>query len=238
MKGPNFKKIEKIIGVQFKNIDLLKQALTHRSFLNEHPEWLDIGHNEKLEFLGDAVIGLITAEYLYKKYPQLQEGELTSLRAALINGNSLLEAAAETGIQDYLLVSKGEKKELKKHQPYFLANAIEALVGAIYLDQGYTEAEKFAKKYLLVKADKIFKTKSFRDPKSIFQEKSQEILSITPTYKLIKSWGPDHAKQFEIGVYLKDKLIAQGEGCSKQEAEVQAAEKALLKKEWQEKAKK
>jgi len=228
----DFHKIEKIIEVQFRNIDLLKRALTHRSFLNEHQEWSKIGHNERLEFLGDAVIGLVTAEYLYKRYPQFQEGELTSLRAALINSHSLLEAVNEIGIQDYLLVSKGEKKELKKHHPYFLANAVEAIVGAIYLDQGYKEAEKFIEKYLLARTDKILKTGSFRDPKSIFQEKSQEILGITPTYKSLKSWGPDHLKQFKVGVYLKGKLVAEGEGYSKQEAEIRAAQEALLKQGW------
>lgn len=228
----NFDKVEQIINVRFKNIDLLKQALTHRSFLNEHSEWASIGHNEKLEFLGDAVAELVTTEYLYKKYPQLQEGELTSLRAALINSNALFEAAEQLGIRDYLLVSKGEQKELKKHCPYFLANAVESIIGAIYLDQGYQKAKKFIEEYLLKKADQVFKTKSFRDSKSVFQEKSQEILSSTPVYKLLKAWGPDHEKKFKVGVYLKDELIAQGQGFSKQEAETQAAQKALQIKEW------
>ena len=228
----DFHKFEQIINVQFKNIDLLKQALTHRSFLNEHSEWVNIGHNEKLEFLGDAVVELIVTEYLYKKYPQLQEGELTSLRAALINSNALFKAAEQLGIRDYLLVSKGEQKELKKHCPYFLANAVESIIGAIYLDQGYEEAAKFIHEYLLKKSDQVLETKSFRDAKSVFQEKSQEILSLTPVYKLLETWGPDHEKQFKVGVYLKDKLIAKGKGYSKQEAETQAAQKALKIKEW------
>lgn len=229
----DFHKIEKILGLKFKNIDLLKRALTHRSFLNENKEWSQVGNNERLEFLGDAVFGLIAAEYLYRKYPNLREGELTSLRAALINSDSLLEVADKLEIKKYLLVSKGEKNELKKTHPYFLANAIESIVGAIYLDQGLKEAKKFIENNILSKTDQILKTGSYRDPKSVFQEKSQEILGITPVYRFLKAWGPDHLKQFKVGVYLKEKLIAEGEGYSKQEAEINAAQEALLRKEWQ-----
>jgi ribonuclease-3 len=228
----DFHKIEKKLGLKFNNIDLLKRALTHRSFLNENKEWSKIGQNERLEFLGDAVFGLIAAEYLFREYPHLKEGELTSLRAALINGNSLLEVADKLEIKKYLLVSKGEKKELKKSHPYFLANAIESIVGAIYLDQGLEQTRKFIEKHILVKANQLLKTGSHKDPKSIFQEKSQELLGITPVYRFLKAWGPDHSKQFKTGVYLKDKLIAEGEGFSKHEAETKAAQKALLKKEW------
>ncbi|MDD3098237.1 MAG: ribonuclease III [Candidatus Pacebacteria bacterium] len=228
----DFHKIEKKLGLKFNNIDLLKRALTHRSFLNENKEWFKIGQNERLEFLGDAVFGLIAAEYLFRKYPKLKEGELTSLRAALINSNSLLEVADKLEIKKYLLVSKGEKKELKKAHPYFLANAVESIVGAIYLDQGLEETSEFIEKHILVKADQILKTGSHRDSKSVFQEKSQELLGITPIYKFLESWGPDHSRQFKTGVYLKEKLIAEGEGFSKHEAETKAAEKALLKKGW------
>lgn len=228
----DFHKIEKNLGLEFNNIDLLKRALTHRSFLNEHKEWRKIGHNERLEFLGDSVLGMIVADYLFKKYSNLREGELTALRAALVNSDSLLEVADRLGLKKYLLVSRGEKNGLKKIHPYFLANAIEALVGAIYLDKGFEDAKKFVEKNILLKTEQIFKTGAYKDPKGLFQEKSQEILGITPVYKTLESWGPDHLKQFRVGVYINGELISKGEGYSKQEAEVNAANKALSKKGW------
>ncbi|MDD5760467.1 MAG: ribonuclease III [Candidatus Pacebacteria bacterium] len=231
--GEDFSKIEKKLGLKFKNIDLLKQALTHRSFLNEHKEWSRIGHNERLEFLGDAVLGFIVAECLYNKYPHFQEGELTNLRATLINSNALLEVATKLDIREYLLVSKGEKRDLEKTSPYFLADTIEAIIGAIYLDQGIEEARRFVKQHILVRIEEILQGGRFKDFKSIFQEKSQEILGATPNYKLLKSWGPDHLKQFRVGVYIADDLIAEGEGYSKQEAETKAAESALKKRGWE-----
>lgn len=228
----DFHKIEKILGLEFNNIDLLKRALTHRSFLNEHKEWKKIGHNERLEFLGDSVLGLIVADYLFKEYPFLREGELTALRAALINSDFLLGVANELDLKKYLLVSKGEKDELKKAHPYFLANAIESIVGAIYLDKGFEGAKKFVGKHILLKAEAIFKNGDYKDPKSLFQEKSQAILNITPVYKTLGSKGPDHLKQFRVGVYLEKELVAKGEGYSKQEAEINAAQEALSKKKW------
>jgi len=228
----DFRKIEKILGLEFNNLDLLKRALTHRSFLNENKEWREIGHNERLEFLGDSVLGLIVAEYLFKEFLDLMEGELTALRAALVNSDSLLDVASKLNLKKFLLVSKGEKNELEKTHPYFLANAIEAIVGAIYLDKGFDESRKFVKKHILYKTEMIFKNKSYKDPKSVFQEKSQENLSATPIYKTLESWGPDHLKNFSVGVYINKKLIAKGEGFSKQEAEVNAAKKALSKKKW------
>ncbi len=223
----NFHKAEKDFGLTFNNIDFLKQALTHRSFLNEHKNWQKIGHNERLEFLGDAVLEIAVSEYLFRNYPNLQEGELTGIRAALINSDSLLEIANRLDLKNYILVSKGEEKELKKSQPYLLANAVEAIVGALYLDQGIKAAEKFIEKQILVKAPDIIKKRSYKDPKSLFQEKSQKFYGITPSYKIIKSWGPDHNKKFQVGVYLKEKLVASGEGFSKQEAEINAASEAL-----------
>lgn len=228
----DFRKIEKILGLEFNNIDLLKRALTHRSFLNEHKEWKKIGHNERLEFLGDAVLGMITANYLFKKYPELKEGKLTFLRASIINSNSLLEVAKRLNLKNFILVSKGEKNGFKKVHPHFLANAVEAIIGAIYLDKGLEQAERFIKKYILSKADKNIKSGNYKDYKSLFQEKSQEILQITPVYKTLKTWGPDHLKQFEVGVYLDKELVARGDGYSKQEAETKAAQKALSKKGW------
>ncbi|MCK4805909.1 MAG: ribonuclease III, partial [Candidatus Pacebacteria bacterium] len=222
----------KILGLEFNNLDLLKRALTHRSFLNENKEWREIGHNERLEFLGDSILGLIVAEYLFKEFSKLMEGELTALRAALINSDSLLDVADKLNLKRYLLVSKGEKHELEKAHPYFLANTVEAIVGAIYLDKGFDESKKFVQKHILSKTERILETESYKDPKSVFQEKSQKNLSITPIYKTLESWGPDHLKQFQVGVYLNKEFIAQGEGYSKQEAEVNAAKKALSKKKW------
>jgi len=227
----DFKKISQALNISFQNFDLLKEALTHRSFLNEHRDW-NIPHNERLEFLGDSILGFVVADNLIKQYPQFAEGELTSLRAALVNSDSLLVVAKELKLEDYLLVSRGEAKELKNSRSYLLANAIEALIGALYLDGGIEKAKDFVKKYILSKAETILQTASYKDAKSLFQEKSQELLGITPTYKSLKSWGPDHAKQFEVGVYLNEDLISQGEGYSKQEAELNAAQKALELKDW------
>lgn len=227
----DFKKITQVLNISFQKLDLLKEALTHRSFLNEHRDW-GIPHNERLEFLGDSILGFIVAEYLIKHYPQFSEGELTSLRAALVNSDSLLSVAKELKLEDYLLVSHGEAKELKNSRSYLLANAIEALIGAFYLDGGIEKAKDFIQKYILSKTETIIQTASYKDAKSLFQEKSQELLSITPIYKSLKSWGPDHVKQFEVGVFLDEDLIAQGTGYSKQEAEINAAQKALELKGW------
>jgi len=227
----DFKKISQILNISFQKLDLLKEALTHRSFLNEHRDW-GIPHNERLEFLGDSILGFVVAEYLIKHYPQFSEGELTSLRAALVNSDSLLAIAKELKLEDYLLVSHGEARELKNSRSYLLANTIEALIGAFYLDGGIEKAKDFIKKYILSKTETILQTASYKDAKSLFQEKSQELLGITPIYKSLKSWGPDHAKQFEVGVYLNEDLISQGTGYSKQEAEINAAQKALESKGW------
>jgi len=228
----DFYKIQKILGLEFNDLDLFKRALTHRSFLNENKEWRKIGHNERLEFLGDSVLGLIVAEYLFKEFSKLREGDLTALRAALINSDSLLDVADKLNLKKYLLVSKGEKNELEKAHPYFLANTVEAIVGAIYMDKGFNESKKFVTKHILSKTERILRTESYKDPKSVLQEKSQANLSVTPIYKTLESWGPDHLKKFRVGVYFKKELIAKGEGHSKQEAEVNAAKQALSKKKW------
>jgi len=227
----DFQKIAQLLNLSFQNLDLLKEALTHRSFLNEHRDW-NIPHNERLEFLGDSILGFVIADNLIKQYPQFTEGELTSLRAALVNSDSLLAVAKELKLRDYLLVSRGEARELKNSRSYLLANTIEALIGALYSDGGIDKAKDFIKKYIFSKAETILQTASYKDAKSLFQEKSQALLGITPTYKSLKSWGPDHAKQFEVGVYLNEDLISQGEGYSKQEAELKAAQKALELKGW------
>jgi len=227
----DFSALEKKLQLDFKNKDLLIQAFVHRSYLNEHPDFR-LGHNERLEFLGDAVIELIVTEYLYEKYPQKTEGELTNWRAALVNANQLAEVAQEIGLGEFLLLSKGEEKDNSKARHYILANTFEALLGSIYLDLGYEVSKEFIKEYLLNKLPRIIERGLFKDPKSRFQEESQERLGITPTYKVLEEWGPDHAKHFIVGVFLNEELIAKGQGSSKQEAEIEAAKEALNIKSW------
>jgi ribonuclease-3 len=227
----NFAKLEKIIGIKFKKREFLKEALTHRSFLNEKPN-RKLKHNERLEFLGDAVLELIVTEYLYKKYPDKPEGELTNFRAALVKASSLFQVSSDLGLNNFLLLSKGEAKDLGKARQFILADALEALIGAIYLDRGYEAARSFIEKKILVPQVAKVKKEGLRDAKSLFQEKAQEIEGVTPVYKIISDWGPDHNKHFITGVYLGDKLIAEGEGSSKQEAHQSAAEMALKKRKW------
>jgi ribonuclease-3 len=228
----NFAILEKSLGLEFKNRDLLIEAFCHRSYLNEHPDF-PLPHNERLEFLGDAVLELIVTEYLYKKYPEKNEGELTNWRAALVNAKILGELAKDLGFNDFLLLSKGEEKETGKARLYILANTFEALIGAIYLDQGYEVAKNFVEKNLIEKKlPEIIEKGLFKDPKTRFQEEAQERVKITPTYKVLEEWGPDHAKHFVVGVFLGNELIAKGEGSSKQEAEEEAAKNALKIKGW------
>lgn len=226
-----FEKLEKKIGVNFKNKDLLTQAFCHRSFLNENPD-AKLENNERLEFLGDAVLELVITEYLYQKYPKKSEGELTNWRAALVNSKMLGDLAQELNFNDYLLLSKGEEKELGKARQYILANSFEALIGSIYLDSGYKKCQKFIENNLVKKLPEIIEEGLFRDAKSHFQEEAQERVGITPSYNVLKESGPDHAKQFIIGVFLDQTLVAQGEGSSKQEAEETAAKNALEIKKW------
>ena len=227
----NYSKLEKIIGFKFKNKGFLKEALTHRSYLNEKPA-LKIKHNERLEFLGDAVLELIVTGYLFHKYPQKPEGELTNFRAALVKSLTLFQIADEINLNDYLLLSKGEAKDVGKARHFILANALEALIGAIYLDGGYDAAASFIEKNFLANRVEAFEKSGLRDAKSLFQEKSQEQESATPVYKILSEWGPDHDKHFVAGVYLGDKLIAEGKSSSKQEAQQEAAEAGLKKKKW------
>jgi ribonuclease-3 len=227
----DFEPFEKKLGLKFKNKDLLTQAFTHRSYLNENPKF-ELAHNERLEFLGDAVIELIVTEELYKKYPDKPEGELTNWRAALVNAKMLCSVAEELGFNDFLLLSRGESKETGKARAYILANTFEALLGSMYLDQGYKNCDDFIKKYLLTKLPEIIEEGSYKDSKSKFQECSQEKVGVTPTYKVLKESGPDHDKKFIVGVYLNETLVAEGQGSSKQEAQEDAAELALNVKKW------
>lgn len=223
-------KLESKIEIKFKNKNLLTQSLVHRSYLNEHPNFF-LEHNERLEFLGDAVLELIVTNYLYNTYKN-PEGDLTSWRAALVNAKILSQLASSIDLDHFLYLSKGEAKDQGKAREYILADAFEALIGAIFLDQGLDKTAKFLKKQLIVKLPNILKNKLYIDPKTRFQEISQDKLKITPTYKVLKESGPDHAKYFKIGVFLNDELITEGEGMSKQEAQLKAAENALKVKKW------
>lgn len=228
----NFSKFEEKINIEFKDKILLKQAFTHRSYLNENPS-LALEQNERLEFLGDAVLELAITEYLYKKYSQKTEGEMTALRAALVNSITLSEVANGLNMGDFMLLSKGEAKSLGKARQYILANAFEALVGAVYLEHGYKKTFNFLKKNLFGKIDEVIEKKLWIDAKSLFQEKAQEIESVTPSYKVLSESGPDHEKIFTVGVFLDSDLIADGHGASKQEAEQDAARNGLKAKNWQ-----
>lgn len=229
--------IEKLaskLNIKFNNSDLLKQALTHRSYLNEN-RGKKMEHNERLEFLGDAVLELVVTEYLYKNYSN-QEGELTNWRAALVNGEMLAKISKDLGVEEFLLMSKGEAKDTGRARQYLLANAFEAIVGAIYLDQkesGFTAAKEFIEKNVLGKLKNIIEQELYVDPKSRFQECSQEEVSITPSYRVLEESGPDHDKRFVVGLYLQDEMVAKGIGPSKQEAQKEAATKALEIKGWQ-----
>ncbi len=225
-----FKQLEKKLKVDFKNKDLLVQAFTHRSYLNENPDFY-LNQNERLEFLGDAVLEIIVTEYLFKNY-ETQEGEMTNWRAALVNTQSLAVTSKELGFDQYLLLSKGEAKDEGKARQYILANTFEAFVGALYLDQGLEPVRKFVEDNLIKKLPNILEKGLHIDAKSFFQEKAQEIVRVTPNYKVMRDWGPDHAKNFIVGVYLSKELIAEGEGSSKQEAEEAAAKNGLQIKGW------
>ena len=227
----DLEKFEKKIKVKFKNKDLLRQSLVHRSYLNEHKDF-ELDHNERLEFLGDAVLELVTTEFLYNKFSN-PEGELTNFRAALVNRKMLARISEELGLEEYLLMSKGESKDTGRARQYIIANALEAVIGAIYLDQGYKKSAKFISENFLIKMDNVLNDKLYQDPKSKFQEVAQEIVSVTPVYKVIKEWGPDHDKHFLIGVFLGEEKIAEGEGISKQAAQRNAAENGLEIKGWE-----
>ena len=222
--------LEKKIGFTFNNKDLLLTALTHRSYLNENPKW-GLDHNERMEFLGDAVLELVVTEYLYRNYPN-PEGEMTNWRAALVNANMLAKIAGGVDLNEYMLLSRGEARDTGRARQYILANATEALIGAVYLDQGYEPCDKFITEFILKELPMIIEKRLYRDAKSFFQEMAQEKTGITPTYEVLKEWGPDHARSFEVGVFLEKEIIGKGQGPSKQEAQQMAAEDALTKKDW------
>ena len=221
---------ESQLGVKFNDKNLLTQSLIHRSYLNENPK-VGLDHNERLEFLGDAVLELAVTDYLYKNYPN-PEGDLTAWRAALVNAKTLAKIAEELNFNQYILLSRGEAKDTGKARQVILANAFEALLGALYLDGGYEESAVFIGKYILPILPAIIKEQSYKDAKSLFQEIAQDKRGVTPKYSVLKEWGPDHAKTFRMGVFLGDELAGEGEGVSKQDAEQEAAKDGLMKLGW------
>lgn len=227
----DFNEFEKRIGIKFENKSLLQTAFTHRSWINENRRE-GAEHNERLEFLGDAVLELAVTDFLYNKYPEKPEGDLTAYRAALVNTQSISAAAAELGMNDFLLLSRGESKDTGRARQYILANVFEALLGAIYLDKGYEVTEQFIAKMLYNKIDEVVEKRLWQDAKSRFQEEAQEHVGITPSYKAVEESGPDHDKKFVVAVFLNNEQVALGSGKSKQEAEQAAASKAIEVKKW------
>ncbi|MGB3023318.1 MAG: ribonuclease III [Candidatus Saccharimonadales bacterium] len=221
------------LGFEFANVDLLVTAFTHRSYMNEHRKSAR-EHNERLEFLGDAVLELSVTDYLYRHYSE-PEGILTSWRSSLVRTESISEAGAGLGYEPLLRLSRGERHGSDRARAQILANCFEALIGAIYLEKGYDTADQFITKHILSKLDSILKSGSWRDPKSHLQEVSQSIDGMTPQYRVIEEIGPDHEKEFTLGVYVGDKLMGSGVGPSKQFAQQRAAEAALAVYEEQQK---
>lgn len=220
--------LERIIGYNFKSRDILEEALTHRSYLNENQSW-GKPHNERLEFLGDAVLELSATQFLYLAYPKEPEGRLTSIRAALVNFQMLAEVAGEINLGDFMYLSRGEARDNGRARQVILANAMEALIGAIYLDGGTEEAFKFVERFVMKHLARVMENRLYKDPKSQLQEKVQDEYKITPQYKVLDELGPDHNKVFKVAVYAGKEKLGEGAGPSKQEAEAEAAAQALKK---------
>ena len=220
------RELEKQLGLNFKSKALLQEALTHRSYLNENTRW-ETPHNERMEYLGDAVLELVVTTFLFKKFPKKQEGDMTSIRAALVNHIMLSKVAGELGLEQFILLSRGEARENGRAKDAILANAVEALIGALYLDTGYDKAEKFIHTHILCHLDEVLEKELFIDAKSELQEIIQEKLKVTPTYRVLSERGPDHEKEFIAGVFFGHEKIAEGNGFSKQDAERAAAANAL-----------
>jgi ribonuclease III len=233
MQPKDIEEFEKKIGISFDNKNILKQAFVHRSYLNEN-KGFSLGHNERLEFLGDAVLELVVTDYLFSKYKDKNEGEMTSLRASVVNAVTLSEIGSSLGIGEYLHLSKGESKDVGRARQYILANTMEALIGALYVDKGYDTARDFIYSTICPTLEAIVSNGSWVDAKSLFQEKAQEYEGATPQYKTIKETGPDHDKHFTVGVYVRNELFGQGQGNSKQNAEQMAAQNALKERGWTE----
>ena len=214
------------VGLTFQDKTLLQRALTHRSYLNENPTH-PLEDNERLEFLGDAVLDFITGEYLYHRFPEIQEGKLTNLRSALVRTPTLAKFAQQIDLGNYLNMGKGEEESGGRKRDTLLCGAFEALIGSIYLDQGLETTKKFVISFLKSEIEQILSAKSHRDPKSLFQELAQGIHKVTPTYKILHEHGPDHAKTFTVGAFLEDACYGTGNGSNKQKAAQVAAKEAL-----------
>ena len=226
----NLNKLEQELGLEFTDKDLLRLAFIHKSFINEHPD--EVRCNERLEFLGDAVLELVVTDYLFHHYPDKPEGELTNWRSALVKGKNLAKVARQIGLGEYLLLSHGEDLSGGREKEYILANTTEALIGAIHLDKGYEVASAFIMKHIVAFLEEIIAQGLHIDSKSRVQELAQEHLNVTPNYQLISESGPDHDKNFVMGIYFKETLAGEGEGSSKQAAEQSAALKALQNQGW------
>lgn len=220
-----FSVLEERLGVHFADRDLLQQVFIHRSYLNEHKNF-PLDHNERLEFLGDAVLELIVTDHLYRSFPN-PEGELTIWRSSLVKGDTLADVARELDFPNYLQVSRGEEKSGGREKGYLLANAFEALIGAVYLDLGYEAANQIVHNFVLSRLPAILEQKLYIDPKSRLQEYTQEKFGATPQYVVVDQVGPDHAKEFTVSVSIQDREIGRGVGASKQQAQVAAAAAAL-----------
>mgnify|MGYP001568761761 FL=1 len=228
----DFSKFESGIGIAFNSKSLLRQAFTHRSYINENRSQGN-AHNERLEYLGDAVLQLITTDYLFNRFADKDEGELTSIRSALVNAETCASLAQRLGMNDFLLLSRGESKDIGRARQYILANTLEAVIGAIFVDQGFEKAKDFILAHFASLTDEIVENGSWVDAKSLFQAKAQEEDGVTPIYKTLNESGPDHDKHFSIGVFIGNEKIGTGEGKSKQDAEQEAAKDALKNRSWE-----
>jgi len=227
-KQPKISELASTLGLKFKDPELFENAFVHRSYLNENPRF-KLENNERLEFLGDAVLELAVTRYLFEKFARKPEGELTLLRSALVRGKNLSQIGKELGVFECLYLSAGERKGSARARELILANALEAMIGAIYLDLGFERAEKFVRDYVAQNIDEIVSAGSHIDAKSLFQEKIQEKFKITPNYKILEESGPDHNKVFTSGVFIGGEVVAEGQGPSRGQAEQEAAEVALKK---------
>ncbi|MFC1750181.1 ribonuclease III [Pseudomonadota bacterium] len=232
MAENRYEELEKKIKIEFSDKEILDLAFVHKSYVNEHKDLKD-KHNERMEFLGDAVLELVVTEFLYENYPTKGEGILTNWRSALVKGKHLAEIAEKLDLGLYLYLSRGEERSGGRKKSYILANTLEALIGAVYLDKDYKVAHKFIDKHILAQLGGILEKGLHIDAKSRFQEICQDTLGVTPEYKLVKDEGPDHSKNFVMGAFIEDKEIAQGTGSSKQKAEQEAATAALATEGWQ-----
>jgi len=222
----DFNKVQTNLDIKLQNEKLFQTAFTHRSYLNEHSTYANPS-NERLEFLGDAVLQLLSSEFLYGKYPESPEGDLTNFRSSLVCTPSLAFESKRLNYGECLLLSNGEEATGGRDREYILANTFESVLGALYLEKGLDFCKEFLLKNLFYKIDEVVKNQEYKDAKSKFQEKSQEMFGITPEYKVMESWGPDHDKTFKVGAFLGNKQYGLGDGRSKQKAEQAAAENAL-----------